>query len=294
MLFRSVADEIRSSVYRELGITASIGVSYSKIVAKLGSDYRKPNGTTVIRRDNLKGMVWPLPAKDLFFVGPATNQKLQKHGIITIGDIANAGSAMLRSLLGKNGETIWEYANGLDTSLVVDKPSPIKSIGNRATYPRDLYIADEIKAGFWVLSEAVARRLRLHEFKAQTVSIYIRDKHLNSCERQMKVRRPTQLAHEIMETALALFNANRNFLSGAPVRSLGIKGMNLQAANKYTQLSFLPEEMKRQKWEAIELAMDEVRERIGHFAIQRGSLMLDAIGKINPFDDHTIHPVPYQ
>ena len=196
-----IADEIRERIKSEMGITASVGVSYNKIFAKLGSDLKKPDATTVITRDNFKQVVWPLPASDLLYVGRATQRKLARYGISTIGDIAGTDQEFLHSRLGKCGEVLWSFANGDDNSPVVrmGEESLIKSVGNSITTPRDLETDEDVQMIFYVLSESVAARLREHGFKCRTAHIHIRDKNLFSFGVQGKFTQPTNLSADLAE-----------------------------------------------------------------------------------------------
>ena len=292
---KRIADEIRRRAWEELGITVSVGVANNKITAKLGSDYKKPNATTVIRPEDYASIVWPLPVGDLLYVGPSTQTKLCRVGISTIGALANTPVEVIRSMLGVNGEMIWRFARGLDTSEVSSTgyAADIKSIGNSTTTPRDLTSLDDIRLTVWVLAESVAERLREHNFRAKTVQIHVRDNKLVSFERQAKLRKPTKLADEIAHAAMDLFCANYNLAIQNPVRSLGVRGADLVTDDGCIQLSMLADDTRRINQELVEHAIDGIRKRFGHFAIQRASMIGDRIGEINPRDDHVIHPVAF-
>lgn len=194
-----IANEIRERVKSELGITVSVGVSFNKIFAKLGSDYKKPDAVTVISKDNFRDIVWPLPCGDLLMVGRATAAKLNSYGIKTIGELANTDEKFLKTVLGKNGQTLRDYANGLDTSPVrrADEVSDVKSVGNSTTTPRDLVDNDDVKIVFRVLCESVATRLREQGIKGKTVTISVRDVNLNSFTRQQKMKAHSDISSEI-------------------------------------------------------------------------------------------------
>jgi DNA polymerase-4 len=292
---RKAADEIRKRIWDELGITVSIGVADNKIIAKLGSDLRKPDATTVIAPEDYPRLVWPLPVGDLLYVGRSTETKLMRLGYKTIGDVAKSSPHAMRGLLGKNGELIWTFANGLDKSPVADTGSApdIKSIGNSATLPRDLVNVEDVQITFWMLAEAVAERLREHRFRARVLQIHVRDNALKCFERQVKLRNPTQLAGEMVQTAMQLFNQNYDFSRQQPIRSLGVRGADLETVDGCIQLSMLAEDRKRINQELIENAIDGIRQRFGHFSVQRGCLFADRIGAISPKDQHVIHPVSY-
>ncbi len=289
-----IADEIRERIKSEMGITASVGVSYNKIFAKLGSDLKKPDATTVITRDNFKQVVWPLPASDLLYVGRATQRKLARYGISTIGDIAGTDPEFLHSRLGKCGEMLWSFANGHDNSPVVrmGKESLIKSVGNSITTPRDLETDEDVQMIFYVLSESVAARLREHGFKCRTAHIHIRDKNLFSFGVQGKFTQPTNLSADLAEKAMALFRVNYTWAN--PVRSVGVRGCDLIAADTNEQLSLFEDEARRMKQERVETAVDVLRRRFGHFSVQRAILLKDHdLGAINPKEEHVIHPVAF-
>lgn len=289
-----IAHEIRTRIREELGVTVSVGVSYNKIFAKLGSDMKKPDAVTVITRENFRDKAWPLPAKELLYVGWATQRKFCAYGINTIGDIAQASPAFLRSLLGKWGEVLWTFANGNDASPVLHagEESAIKSIGNSTTTPRDLVCNEDIQAVFYVLCESVAARLRAQNLKGRTLQIHVRDCDLASFERQGAFLQPTFLACEMAPKAMEIFCSN--YAWAKPVRSIGVRMTNLSFADTPSQLSLFGDEVKRRKEERLEAAVDALRRRFGHFCIGRAVLLKEgARFNINPKDDHTIHPVPF-
>ncbi len=292
----TLAEEIRHRIKKELGITVSIGVSWNKIFAKLGSDYRKPDATTVFSRDNYKDMVWPLPASDLLGVGRATTAKLAQRRIIRIGDIANTPPEQLQRWLGKWGLYLHTFANGMDTSPVttLGYQSAIKSVGNSTTTPRDLITNEDVRITYTVLSESVAARLRLHSLLANTVQISLRDKHLVWFTRQIKLKYSSCIATEIFKAAMHLFHSNYNLSRMPPLRSIGVRCANLIDAHSPVQLDLFESHAYRDKEENIERAVDGIRRRFGHHVILRGNLLQDKqLGSLNPVEDHTIHPVGY-
>ncbi len=288
-----VADEIRRRIKFEMGITASVGVSFNKIFAKLGSDIKKPDATTEITQDNFKAVVWKLPVQELLYVGRATHKKLGRYGIKTIGDLANTELKYLEYWLGKWGYMLWTFANGYDTSPVsnIGAKSLIKSIGNSTTTPRDLMNNEDVKITIYVLSESVAERLRSHGLVCSTVQIYVRDNKLYSFERQGKLKIPTSNSGAIAKKAMELFIESYDWAK--PVRSIGVRACNLALAGD-TQMSFLPEHIKEDKQDNLERAIDDIRRRFGHFAVQRGMMLNDSrLSNLNPKDDHVIFPVSY-
>jgi len=289
-----LADEIRKRIKSELGITVSIGVSDNKVFAKLGSDLKKPDAVTVITRENFKDVVWPLPVRALLCVGRSTEQKLLRCGINTIGALANADEHLLSPLLGKMGDTLRAFANGMDTSPVAraGDEAVIKSISNGTTPPRDLCSLQDASIIFTMLAESVAERLRSHGLCTETVQVSLRDTTLNTFQRQRKLKRPTDLAAELHAAAMTLTAQNWNFTK--PLRSVSIHACSLTDGHAPIQLSVFEDEERRLKTESLERAMDELRSRFGHWAIRRASTMLDpSLGEIDPQRDNAAHPVGF-
>lgn len=289
----AIAQEIRQRVKDELGITVSIGVSFNKIFAKLGSDYKKPDAVTVITSENYKDVVWPLPCSDLLMVGRSTTKKLLSYGIHTIGELANANAEFLRSILGKNGEMLHRYANGLDVSRVCHKDEirDIKSVGNSTTAPRDLVNDEDVKTVFTVLCESVARRLREQGVKGRTVTISVRDKNLHTITRQCKAPACTDISSEILKISMELFKINYNW--NAPIRSLGVSVGDFDF-EYCEQFDLYGTAEKREKLEKIESTVDNLKRRFGNYCIQRASMLKDTdLSRFNPHDEHTIHPVGF-
>lgn len=290
----AVAEELRCRIRRDLGLTVSIGVSYNKIFAKLGSDMKKPDAVTVIRRDSFREKVWPLPVSDLLGVGPATTRKLGRIGIRTIGALANLEPVLLRKLFGVIGLMLHDFANGKDTSPVAieGRELPIKSIGNSITAAHDLTHETEIRAVAQMLAESVAARLRDAGYLAGTIAVSLRDYQLYNFERQMPLAKPTQLAAELTEAASALLLAN--FREGQWIRSLGVRASNLIPAADMRQLSFLADELARESRLAFEQTMDSLRERYGGLIVRSGlSLMDRTLTEHSIKAENIIHPVAY-
>ncbi len=288
----NIAEEISNRIKSELGVTASIGVSFNKIFAKLGSDLKKPDAITVINRENFKRKIWPLPARDLLYVGRSTSRKLDRVGICTIGALAEAPREFLVNLLGKWGEALWVFANGYDSAPVNrfnDEPL-IKGVGNSLTTPRDLVCNEDAKLLFYVLSESVGERLRKYNMKGRTVQISIRDTELLGIERQAKLRQYTCTSSVIAEKAFEIFRGSWNWSKN--VRLLGVRCTDLVAADSYIQLSLFPEE-RRVKREMLDKSVDHIRSRFGHYSVQRALLLKDKPLNVNPIEEHVIHPVAY-
>ena len=291
---RKIADEISARVKKELGITVSEGISWNKIYAKLGSDYKKPDAITEFNRENYKSLIWKLPVSDLLYVGRSTNRTLSKYGIHTIGDLACTDPDFLFKTLGKMGLVIHSFANGWDESPVATEgySAPIKSIGNSTTTPRDLENDLDVQIIFMALAESVSARLRKHGFKCNTVAISIRDNSLYHFSRQMHLREPTDITDEIMNAAMELFRNNYDW--SHPIRSLGVRGADLVTADIPVQMSLFMNEEKRAKQEKMDKAADEIRRRFGYFSIQRAFMYQDKIlSKLDAQGSHTVHPVGY-
>ena len=288
------AHEIRKRIREELGITVSIGVSYNKIFAKLGSDYRKPDAVTMITKENYRQIAWPLPVSDLLYVGPATKRKLNGFGVHTIGELAQTPVEILRSKFGKIGDVLWCFSNGLDSSPVADFQNQpvVKSIGNSTTAPRDLERDEDVKMILYVLADSVARRLREQGLKGRTIHISVRDNSLFSFTRQKSLLSYTNLTGEIAGETLSLFREHYQWKR--PVRSIGISVSDLEAGTICSQTGLFCDEVKREKMERLDNAVDRLKARFGTFAVQPAVLLKDRkLSGFDPKNDHIIHPVGY-
>ncbi len=272
-----IAEEIRQRVKTELGLTVSVGVSFNKVFAKFGSDYKKPDAVTVINTENFKEIVWPAPVEELLFVGRSTVKELNRRGIFTIGDAALAGRERLAAALGKNGERVYFYAAGLDTAPVMkyDEDIPIKSIGNSMTPPKDLSNFNEAKILLYVLSESVAKRLRSHSLICEGVQLHLRSTSLITYERQKKLKFPTNLSENICKEGLDLLNKCWGF--SEPLRSIGIRAIDLSPDSSPLQTTMFRDEIKEQKKEELELTVDKIREKYGKESIVRSVVLTDPI-----------------
>lgn len=287
-----IADTIRVRMREELGITASVGVSFNKIFAKLGSDLKKPDATTVITKENFQALVWPLPVGELLYVGRSTRKKLENRAIFTIGDLARRDIHALCLLLGVWGETLWHFANGLDEAPVCHsgEESFIKSVGNSTTTCRDLMNDEDVKMIIFVLAESVAARLRSHGMKCKTVAIHVRDTELFIFERQGKIPAPSFVSGDIAGKAMELFREHYRW--DKPIRSIGVRGADLVTAGGHVQLDLFDRD--KTGAEALEKAVDAIRQRFGAYSLQRCALLQDRrLTGFNPKDDHVIQPVSY-
>ena len=285
---KEIADAIRERVKNELGLTVSVGVSFNKVFAKLGSDLNKPDGTTVIDENNYKNIVWNLPASELLFVGKSTAEKLKKINIKTIGDLANTDVNYLEKRFGKWGVSLHDYANGKDNSPVNydDEEDEIKSVGNSITSYRDLKTDEDVKILFTVLAESVSSRLISYGLgKATTLSIYIRDEFLNSSTRQGKLKKPSVLPEDFMSFAFELFKKNYDFSSG--IRTIGITVSNFILDGE--QISFEDEVYDRKL--KLNTAISNIKDKYGSKTVVKGIVLKDKkLMREDPKEDHEIHP----
>ena len=291
-----IANAIREDIRKELGITASAGVSFNKITAKLASDYKKPDATTIIDRDNYKKIAYPMKVEALLYVGKATQKKLNKIGITTIGDLAQIDKKVLIDLLGKWGEYLHEFASGEDKAEVrkVGLNSIIKSIGNSMTTVRDVKTIQDASIVFNILSESVGARLREHCLKGDSVSIYVRDSKLNVFSRQMTLNIATSSSNEIAKGALVLFN--KYVKSPFCIRQLGVKVSNLQEETSVgVQLDFIGNADKVIKKDKVEHAVDKIRDRFGFNTKKKAIMCIDeSLTEIdNPKQTNIIHPLSF-
>lgn len=271
-----IAQQIRQRVKKELGLTVSVGVSFNKAFAKLASDMKKPDAVTVLSRENFRQLAWPLPAEALLYVGPATREKLRRHGVDTIGRLAGTPRIYLENWFGKCGAMLHDYANGLDASPVrrVSQQETVKSIGNSTTTPRDLCSHEDARIVLWMLCETVAKRLRDQGLACGTIHLYLRDCNLNGTERQMHLARPTFLSSELFSAAMLLLRTQYAFR--LPLRSIGLRTSGLIGASTPCQISLFANEERRMRQEALERACDRIRRQYGDRMLVRAATIQDA------------------
>ena len=289
-----IAQEISNRIKSELGITVSIGVSFNKIFAKLGSDYKKPDAITTMWQDEFQTKAWNLPASDLLYVGRSTYQKLFRYGIHTIGDLARTDEKILVSMFGKMGSVLWAFANGYDDSPVKieDTSAPIKSIGNSTTTPRDLLTDLDVKIIIYMLAESVAARLRKNGFRCRVVEISVRDNGLFSFTRQHKIANATNITEEIAREAYRIFKENYNWEK--PIRSVGVRGSDLVNDNYWEQLDLFSRPELREKQMKMDGTVDILRKRFGYFIIQRGLMYQDTLlSHLDAEANGRVHPHGY-
>lgn len=273
---RAIANQIRSTVKEETGLTISVGVSFNKVFAKLGSDMKKPDATTVLTRADIPEKVWPLPVTDLLFVGRASARVLSQYGVHTIGDLASFGRERLEQLLGKQGGQLYEYAAGLEHSPVTraGETPPPKSVGNGITFRRNLVGWRDIHTGVALLSDSVAARLRKHAMKCTTVQVTIRDPNFKDICRQTRLEAPSCTAQDIGRAALGLIQSS--WSGSAPIRALTITGQNLipeGEAGEQLDLFAADATPRRERREQLERTVDGIRTKYGKSAIRSAVTM---------------------
>lgn len=269
-----LADALRRRIREELGLTLSVGISFNKVFAKLGSDYKKPDATTLISRENWREIVWPLPVSDLLFVGGAARKLLKQYGVTTIGQLAACKQDMLETLMGKMGSQLYEYANGLDQSPVRSRfdAEPVKSVGNGTTFPTNLTTREQVQGGVAILADSVATRLRHHGLYAGGLQVTVRDPEFHDRSRQRQLSSPTHLIRDLTEQAMEL--AEELWKPPAPVRALTVTAINLvQECDAYEQVDLFTAAVapQNEKLEKLEAAMDSIRGKYGAKSIVFGA-----------------------
>jgi len=272
---KKIADEIRTRFKRELGITCSVGVSFNKTLAKLGSDYKKPDATTVFGRNELESIVWKMDVADLLFVGKNTAAALRKMNILTIGDLAIADRKAVTRKLGKAGEMLIDYANGIDDSPVeyVDTEHEPKSISNGMTFKRDLVTEEDFKKGIMLVADEVTSRLKRHSMKYTTLSLTVKYGDFTIVQKQKHLDYATNLMSDTVKLAQELFNSLYD--KKRSVRSITIGGSSLVPADKgFEQLSFLSTPcVDRVKQASLEKTVEDIRKKYGNDAVSLGTIM---------------------
>ncbi|MBQ4061384.1 MAG: DNA polymerase IV [Christensenellaceae bacterium] len=267
-----IANSIRNDVKKELGLTVSVGVSFNKVFAKLGSDMKKPDAVTVISRENFKEKIWHLPASEILGVGRATKRKLELKSIYTIGDIAKRDVSLMRSYLGVNGEMLWQFANGLEEAPVrlFGCEPQAKSMGHGITCIEDLYNNDEVRCVFLELAQGVSHRLRQADMYACGVQITVKNNALEVTGMQKGIL-GTQSFYELCASAMQLFEKLYDWKR--PVRALSITAINLKSITEACQPDIFTDMVKRDKLERIELAMKKIQNRYGRRAVRPAVLL---------------------
>lgn len=269
----AIAEEIKRRIKEEIGLTVSIGVSFNKVFAKLGSDIKKPDAITSITKENFKRIIWKLPVENLLFVGRATKRKLNDLGIKTIGGLAEFDKKILKNKFGKIGEKLWDYANGLDSDPVKKyiEEDEIKSVGNSLTFYRDIFTMDDIEMLFYYLSESVSERMKSYNLEyANTIHVTVFDKNLEHFSFQGPLPYLTSASNIIAETGIKLFCNNFNLKFG--VRGLGISVSNFKESEQLGISCFQADKIKSLK---LDTTMEKLRNRFGKSAIDRAVIIRD-------------------
>ncbi|GHU80929.1 DNA polymerase IV 1 [Clostridia bacterium] len=278
----TVAGEIQRRVLEELGLTVSIGISYNKIFAKFASDLKKPMGISLVTKGNFKEIVWPVPVGALFLVGKATRETLERIYIRTIGELANTGVDILSRKLGKLGEQLHIYANGLDESPVLraGESEDLQSVGNGMTFKRNLVSRGDIHTAVIFLADSVATRMRRHGVKCLSVQVTIKDANLKVITRQKQTSSPTWLAADLARESMELIEANWKI--GVPIRMLTITaGKLVDEEESAEQLSFFAvpgTDKGNEKREKLEKALDGIRGKYGSRSVSPGSVVKNDLG----------------
>ncbi len=266
-----IANILRNRIKNELDLTISVGVSFNKAFAKLGSDYKKPDAVTVISKENFKEFLKDIPIGNLFFVGKETEKTLQKMCLDTIGKVALEKRTLLTNALGKLGGTIWDYANGLDDSEVanyLDVRIP-KSVGNGKTFDHDLNDILSLQAEIMFLCEEIAERLRRLDRRCTVISVNLKRPDLKTKIKQTTLNTPTYHASDIYKEAMDIIK--RSFYDFGPVRAATVTARNLVSKDSGEQISmFVTEEEKKRDTELIENAMYTIKNKFGFDSISYG------------------------
>ncbi len=288
----NIASLIRKRVKEEIGITVSIGVSFNKVFAKLGSDMKKPDAITIIDKNNFREKVWPLPISELLYAGKATVKKLNRMNVFSIGDLAKANSYNIQKVLGKNGLMLQKYALGLDDEMVkdIDFKREVKSVGNGTTLPFDLTKIDDVKIVLMLLSESVSKRLREKGVYCENVGVEIKYSNFEVESKILKMENPSNCVDDIYSMAFKIFEKQWNY---KPIRALSVRGGKI-CCKKSVQESIFEAEKKSLCSEKIDCMNEQIREKFGFNSIQRGIMLLNKdISKMDLTDQNTLQSIAF-
>lgn len=297
-----IAREVSERMVAELGISVSVGVSWNKIFAKFGSDYKKPDAVTVITRENYREVVWQAPVRDLLYVGPATERKLHSSGIDTIGQLACASDELFRNRLGKMGFVLRGFARGQDATEVkpydrdaADVMREIKSYGNGLTAPRDICDPQSAKAYVWMLAESVAQRMREGRARARTVSVGARAADdLCTRSRQCKLPVATDVTLEVARAAWGLLRELEPLDASHPLRGIHVRASDLEPADADLQASLFDPLPRRTEMRELDASVDDLRRRYGNKCVVWGAQLVDeGAASVDAKADNTVHPVSF-
>lgn len=287
-----IAHQIRKRIKSELGLTISVGVSFNKVFAKLGSDLKKPDAVSVISRDNYKEVAYVLPANEMLGVGKKTYQIIKKYGMITIGDVANSTKEQLIDILGKNGEHIWLYANGYENSSVelFQQSSELKSVGNGITCKEDLVNVDDVWEVILALSMQVSGRLREIGMYANGVQLTIKDSELSTKQYQKQTEISICSSIEVAKECRELFEENYRWRKN--VRAVTVRAINISNEKQETQLSLLDTDDKHNVIEEIDATAYKIRQKFGDGIIKSASLIKPK--NESAFKSDSVLPTPFR
>jgi len=281
----NLAFEIKERLKSETGLTASMGLSWNRIFAKLGSDIAGPDAIAQITRDNMKSVVWPLPAETLMGIGRATKHKLHDMGIKTIGELAVSDPELMQRRFGKVGIILYAFANGIDNTPIKHEGVglPIKSIGNSTTTMRDMKKDEDVRIVLMTLAESVGMRLREEGFKGYVVEFSLRTTDLHWTIHQRKLKRATDITRDILEAGFELYKEIRTL----PLRGIGLRMATLVPADEPEQMNLFINEKKHTTQRSIDRAVDTIRDKYGYHSIKRGLMVMDdQLGGLNAREEH--------
>nr|WP_303008349.1 DNA polymerase IV [uncultured Anaerostipes sp.] len=260
---------LKDRIYEKLGFTVNIGVAPNKLLAKMASDFEKPNKVHTLFQEEIPAKMWPLPVENLFSVGPATKKKLHNLGIRTIGELAHMNPELLRSHIGnKHGMLIYEYANGIDRAPVEAGQADSKGYGNSVTLPSDVDSLEESDVVLLSLAESVASRLRADCVKTSCITVEIKDCHFRRSSHQRKLSVPTDITDEIVQTAKKLY---RECFRGVSVRLIGLRATDISSV-EFSQMDLFGDQ-KKEKLRRLDQSIDAIRNRYGRDAVQRATFL---------------------
>ena len=265
----AAAEAIRKRVRDELGFTVNIGISSNKVLAKMASDFEKPDKVHTLFPEEIETKLWPLSVSELFFVGSRTKRKLDSLGIYTIGELARTDPEILKSHLKKQGEILWAFANGIDTSPVEPEPAVNKGYGNSLTLPFDVTDILHARLALLGLSETLGARMRKDQVRAQVFTLSVKTWDFRCYSHQKKFSDPTDLTEEIYKRAVLLLG---QVWKGEPIRHLGIQGSGLAGKDMPVQGSLFQGEAYEKRRRA-EMTVDRIRQRYGADAVKRAAFL---------------------
>ena len=286
----AIAESIRNRIREELGLTVSVGISFTKVFAKLGSDYKKPDAQTLISRENYKTIAWELPVGDILMVGSSAKRFFQAVGIRTIGDLANADEKLLSAKLGQAGVMLKRWANGEEDSrvkLYYEKHKP-ESVGNGSTADHDLTTREECSALITSLSERVATRLRKHGLYTNGVHLTVKNNALSCVGKQSRLSYPTASATDIKDGAVSLLDLLWKEGSSRPVRAITVTAIRLIESGDYLPATLFEEEQSAEKHTRLEKSIDDIREKYGFGIITRGAILASPSEESEEYDEETV------